>query len=168
MRYERPTVYWWQKFIQRITAMGWAARFMTHRLHHWDEWVHKITRGRWTATEILSGLPVIFVNALGARSGERRTTPLLAIRDGEKFILVATKFGADRHPDWYYNIIAHPKVDVLYKGQISSYVAEELEGDARQAAWDRAVTHYPGYQAYEQRACNRIIPVLALHPNSSS
>lgn len=144
--------------------MPWAARFMTYRLHRWDEWVNKITRGRWTATEILSGLPVIFVSALGAKSGKRRSTPLLAIRDGEKFIIVATKFGADRHPDWYYNITAHPTVDVLYKGDESSYEAEELKGDARQAAWDRVVAYYPGYQAYEQRAGNRKIPVLALHP----
>ena len=159
-----PKVYFWQHLIQRITAMPWASRFMTNRLHRWDRWVYQRTRWRWTATEILAGLPVIFITTLGARTGIRRTTPLLAIRDGKNFILIATKFGAKQHPDWYFNLKTNPQVDVLYGGRTLTYLARELEGDERDASWAHAVAYYPGYQAYEHRAADRKIPVLILTP----
>jgi deazaflavin-dependent oxidoreductase (nitroreductase family) len=156
--------FWWQRWIQRISAMRWASRFMAKRLHHWDRWVYRLTRGRTTATEMLTGLPVLFVTTIGARTGLSRTTPLLAIPENDHFILIATKFGADHHPDWYFNLKANPQVEVLYQGQTSMYVAKELEGQARAASWSRAVDTYPGYRAYEQRAIGRPIPVLALIP----
>jgi len=161
---ERSRLFWWQRFIQRITEMPWAARFLTRRLHNWDRWLHRVSKGRWTATEILTGLPVIFVITIGAQSGLRRTTPLLAIREKENFILIATKFGADHHPDWYFNLKANPQVEVQYQGKAGRYRATELMGKARDEGWARAVAHYPGYQAYEQRAANRQIPVIALSP----
>jgi deazaflavin-dependent oxidoreductase (nitroreductase family) len=137
---------------------------MTRRLHSWDDWMHRVSKGRWTATEILAGLPVIFVSTIGAKSGLPRTTPLLAIREKDNFILIATKFGADHHPDWYYNLKANARVEVHHQGKAAPYRATELEGKARNEGWARAVTHYPGYLAYEQRAANRQIPVIALSP----
>ncbi|TFH34359.1 MAG: nitroreductase family deazaflavin-dependent oxidoreductase, partial [Anaerolineales bacterium] len=122
--------------------------------------------GRWTATEILTGLPVIFVTTIGAKSGLARTNPLLAIRDGENYILIATNFGSERHPHWYFNMKTNPQVEVAYPGHQASYRASELDGVARQVAWDRAIRHYPGYVAYSQRAHQRRIPVLQLTPQS--
>jgi deazaflavin-dependent oxidoreductase (nitroreductase family) len=164
VRFDKPHLFWWQRIIQRLTAMRWASSLMTHRLHRWDRWIHKITRGRWTATEILAGLPVLFVTSLGRKTHQPHTTPLLAIQDGEGFILVATKFGAEHHPHWYLNMKSNPQVEVFYKGACGSYHATELEGAARSAGWARAVAHYPGYQAYEERAGQRTIPILRLSP----
>jgi deazaflavin-dependent oxidoreductase (nitroreductase family) len=161
---ESLQLFWWQRLIQQITAMPWAARFMTRRLHHWDRWLHRVSHGRWTATEILAGLPVIFVVTTGAKSGLPRKTPLLAIKEKENFILIATKFGADHHPDWYYNLKANARVEVHHEGMAKTYLATELKGKARDEGWARAVAHYPGYQAYEQRAANREIPVITLSP----
>jgi deazaflavin-dependent oxidoreductase (nitroreductase family) len=164
VRFDKPHVFWWQRFIQRIASMRWPSRLLTRRLHRWDRWVHRLSKGRYTATAILTGLPVVFITTIGAKSGLARTTPLLAIRDGDGYLLIATKFGADHHPDWYLNIRATPRVEVLYKGKISSYKARLLEGEERKQCWDRAVAYYPGYQAYEQRAGSRQIPVLKLTP----
>ena len=147
--------------------MEWASRFMTRRLHKWDRWFHQFSKGRWTATEILSGIPVIFIKVPGARTGIPRTTPLLSIQDGDKYILIATKFGADHHPDWLHNLRANPEVEVEFKGNSSRYRANELEGQARVDAWEVAVRKYPGYQAYEERAGGRVIPVVVLSPLKS-
>lgn len=162
----KPKVNVLQRLIQRITAMHWASRFITRRLHRWDRWVYRVTRGRWTATEILAGLPVIFITTLGSKSGNKRTTPLLAIQEGEDFILVATKFGADHHPDWYFNLKVNTRVEVLHSGKTSTYLARELEGDERDRYWTRAVEHYPGYRSYERLAVNRVIPVIRLTPHT--
>jgi deazaflavin-dependent oxidoreductase (nitroreductase family) len=137
---------------------------MTRRLHRWDHWVHRVSNGRWSATEILAGLPVIFVITTGVKSGLLHSTPLLAIRENDNFILIATKFGADHHPDWYFNLKANARAEVHHKGMAATYLATELEGKARDESWARAVTYYPGYQVYEQLAANRRIPVMTLSP----
>jgi deazaflavin-dependent oxidoreductase (nitroreductase family) len=160
----RPRLFWWQRLIQRFTASRWASRLLTRRLHRWDGWVHRLSKGRWTATEILSGLPVIFITTAGVQTGLPHTTPLLAIEHEGQFLLIATKFGANHHPDWYRNIKANPRVEVLYKNRHSVYRARELNGEERMDGWARAISHYPGYQAYERRAGGRLIPIIALTP----
>ena len=147
--------------------MRWTSRLLTRWLHRWDSWIYDLSHGRWTATEILAGLPVIFVTSIGVKTGLPCKTPLLAIRSGDAFILVATKFGADHHPDWYFNMKANPRVEVLFKGQTSTYRVSELEGKEREASWAYAVEYYPGYQAYARRANHRHIPVLMLSPLQS-
>ena len=164
MQIETPRQYWWRRAVQRMSAKPWASRLMTRRLQQWDRWVGRLSKGRWTATEILTGLPVIFVTTIGTRSGQERTTPLLAIDMKGNFILIGTNFGAARHPQWYFNVKANPFVTVAYRDQSGAYQVTELEGEARSAAWRHAVAYYPGYQAYELRAAQRRIPVLALSP----
>jgi deazaflavin-dependent oxidoreductase (nitroreductase family) len=137
---------------------------MTGRLHRLDVWVQRWSRQRWTATQLLTGLPVIFMTSLGAKSGLEHTTPLLALSKDGRFIIIGTNFGAERHPDWVVNLRAHPIVAISYQGHSGSYRVSELEGEDRAAAWAYAVAHYPGYKAYEQRAAQRKIPVLALDP----
>jgi deazaflavin-dependent oxidoreductase (nitroreductase family) len=161
---EKLNLYWWQRFIQWLSAMRWAARFMTNRLHRWDRWVNRLSNGRWTATEFLVGLPVIFITSIGAKTGQKRITPLLAIREGEDYILAATKFGAGEHPQWYFNMKANPRVEVVYKHRQLPYRVTELVGEPRRRAWEHAVAFYPGYQAYEDYAIQREIPVLRLSP----
>jgi deazaflavin-dependent oxidoreductase (nitroreductase family) len=113
---------------------------------------------------LLTGLPVIFLTIKGKKSGQPRVTPLLAISDGSGYILIATKFGADHHPQWYFNIKANPEVEVRFGGKVMTYRAEELDGERRQIAWECAVGQYAGYSSYERRAAGRRIPVLKLIP----
>jgi len=158
---DRPR--WWHKTIRRLSATRWGSRLIASRLHAWDRFVLRITHGRSTATTALTGLPVILLLSTGARSGLERITPLLAIGDEDRYLLIATNFGSKRHPDWYYNLKANPEVEVLQGQTRRRYVARELDGDERRQGWASAVEFFAGYAAYEARARRRI-PILVLTP----
>jgi deazaflavin-dependent oxidoreductase (nitroreductase family) len=160
-----PRPRWWHPIIRRLSASRWGSRLIASRLHTWDRFVLRITRGRTTATSALTGLPVILLLSTGARSGLERVTPLLAIGDEERYLLIATNFGSRRNPDWYYNLKANPEVEILKGRTRRRYVARELDGEERRQGWASAVEHFTGYAAYEARARRRI-PILVLTPGS--
>ena len=116
-------------------------------------------------TSILSGLQVVVLTARGAKSGESRTTPLAALFDGDKVVLIASDFGSPRHPAWYYNLRANPEVKVSVYGKEGDYKAYEAMGDERESYWQMAVASYPGYEKYAQQAGERTIPVMVLTPS---
>lgn len=123
--------------------------------------------GRCTATEALAGLPVVFITTTGARTGLKRRIPLGALPDGERWLLVASRFGSQHHPGWYHNLIADPHVILERHGQRGRCLARELHGEAWRQAWDLAVEWYPGYAAYARRAGTRHIPILELLPEEA-
>jgi len=121
-----------------------------------------LTGGR---ASISVGQQVGMLESVGAKSGERRRTPLLFIRDGNHVILIASMGGAPRHPSWLHNIRANPRVKFLGPGGTSGdYVAREAEGDERGRLWDEAVDYYAGYATYKVRAGKREIPIVVLEP----
>ncbi len=99
---EPARAYWWQRIIRRLAMTSWGIWLIASRLHAWDRAVLRLTRGRTTATTLLTGYEVIQVRCKGARTGEPRITPLLAIDDDGGLLLVATNFGSSRHPAWYF------------------------------------------------------------------
>jgi F420H(2)-dependent quinone reductase len=114
------------------------------------------------------GQQVGLLETIGARSGERRQTPLLYLRDGERVVLIASKGGAPHHPGWLHNLRADPRVRFTAPdGLTGEYVAREAEGEEREALWDEAVDYYAGYATYEERAGSRVIPVVVLEPVST-
>jgi deazaflavin-dependent oxidoreductase (nitroreductase family) len=129
-----------------------------------DEVVYRVTRGRATLSSLLAGLPVIMLTTTGARSGEPRTVPLVAIPDGDRLIVVASNYGGRRHPAWYHNLRAHPDATVSVRGHTREVQARELSGAERDACFQRAVRTYPGFVTYRERATERSIPVLLLEP----
>jgi deazaflavin-dependent oxidoreductase (nitroreductase family) len=159
---KKPT--WWHRIIQKLTATGPVTRFLAPRLHRLDSFVLDNSGGRWTATTLLTGLPVIWLTTTGARSGEQRTTPLVCLKDGERLALIATSFGRPRHPGWYYNLRANPQVNVSSNGSNLTYTAHEVDGEERNTYWQQAVAQYPGYRSYRDRAGDREIPVIVLTP----
>ncbi|MFN2143743.1 MAG: nitroreductase family deazaflavin-dependent oxidoreductase, partial [Anaerolineales bacterium] len=96
--------------------------------------------------------------------GLPRTTPLVALAEGEKIILIASYFGSTRHPAWYYNLRANPEVSVSHKGQTGQYRARLAVGEEREGYWEMAASLYPGYTLYKQKAGDRQIPVVVLEP----
>lgn len=111
------------------------------------------------------GQQVGLLETVGAKSGERRETPLLYLRDGERIVLVASKAGAPRHPAWYHNARAHPAVRFLPRGgPKADYVAREAEGPEREELWLKVNDLYAGYDDYQDRAGGRTIPVVVLDP----
>ncbi|NUP42537.1 MAG: nitroreductase family deazaflavin-dependent oxidoreductase, partial [Streptomyces sp.] len=106
---------------------------------------------------------LLLLTTTGARTGTPHTTPVAYFPDGGEHVLViASAAGSPKHPDWYHNLLAHPRVTV--ESGVFTYEAEAvvLAGEEREQAWARAVEADPGWAEY-QRKTERIIPVVALH-----
>lgn len=87
-------------------------------LYHFDLPVLRLSRGRYSVTSLLAGLPVVTVTTIGAKSGQPRSLPLVAIPSGEAVILIASNFGQAHHPAWYYNLRAHLAVQLTRDGDL--------------------------------------------------
>ena len=118
------------------------------------------TRG---TTLLETGLPVVIVTNLGARSGKLRKTPLMRVEHEGRYAAIASQGGAPTHPAWYENLRAHPQVEVQDGPQKQDMSARELSGAEREQWWDRAAAAFPNYADY-QRKTEREIPVLLLEP----
>ena len=110
-----------------------------------------------------TGLPVVIVTNLGARSGKLRKTPLMRVEHEGRYAAIASQGGAPTHPAWYENLRTHPQVEVQDGPQKQDMSARELSGAEREQWWDRAVAAFPNYADY-QRKTEREIPVLLLEP----
>lgn len=111
-----------------------------------------------------TGLPVIIVTNRGHKTGAIRKTPLMRAVDGKSYILVASQGGAPKHPLWYHNLQAEPKVEIRDESDVYSMrVREVVDSTERQRLWDIAVKAYPPYQEYQGRT-DRVIPVFLAEP----
>lgn len=155
----------WNSFIKRLAAASLSSRLLAHILHHIDRFMMRLSGGRTTLTRLLTGLPVVWLTTIGAKSGNLHTVPLLPITDQEKIILIASNWGSAHHPAWYYNLRANPRVTFSLNGHTVTYQAREATPYERERYWSRAVAIYPGWQAYRQRAQNRQIPIMILSPS---
>ncbi|MBB1053489.1 MULTISPECIES: nitroreductase family deazaflavin-dependent oxidoreductase [unclassified Dietzia] len=111
----------------------------------------------------LSGMPVVIVTTVGKKSGKLRKTPLMRVEHDGSYAAVASLGGAPTHPVWYWNIKAHPHVEVRDKDRVGDFLAREVTGAERDLWWDRAVAVYPDYRDYQEKA-ERTIPVFVLDP----
>lgn len=136
-------------------------------LHHLDGPVLRRSGGRWSVASMLLGLPIVELTAVGARSGEPRTLPLVGVPDGNRFVLIASNYGQRRNPAWYHNLTAHPGCTVVFRGKRYEMVAYEAEGEERQRLWQLDVSLYPARNDYARRAGGRRIPVMVLQPAPS-
>jgi len=110
------------------------------------------------------GRPVLILTNTGARSGEARETPLAYTRDGDNYVVIASKGGAPTHPGWFHNVVANPDVEVEVLGETipaRARVAEGAEHDRLYAAQARLM---PAFADYQKRT-TRKIPVIVLEPS---
>jgi deazaflavin-dependent oxidoreductase (nitroreductase family) len=111
-----------------------------------------------------TGLPVIIVTNHGRQTGAVRKTPLMRVADGKNYILVASKGGHPKNPEWYYNLKADPDVEIRDKTEVFKMrVREVVEPTERERLWKIAVKAFPPYQDYQNRAARRI-PVFLAEP----
>ena len=155
-----------QKLVHRFFMLRPVTAFFAPRVHHIDKALLKLTGGKFSASEIL-GWNLIQLTTIGANTGQPRTMPLIGIFDGEKIALVASSFGREHNPGWYYNLKAHPGCEVHFKGRCGRYTARETTGNEYERYWQLAVSYYAGYEKYKQRAAHRRIPVMVLEPKES-
>ena len=154
----------WQRLFQRIAAQRPVSWLLARLLRPVDRWLLGLTGGRTTLTTLLTGLPVVMLTTTGAHSGKARSVPLVPLIDGEAVVLVASSFGNQRHPAWYYNLRANPQAVLFVNGCRAAYLAREASPDEWQRYWDQAVAIYPGYAGYRERCGPRQIPILVLTP----
>ena len=153
-----------QRGVQRVTATALGAKLLIPTAHRLDRIVLQASCGRTTAAGLLSGLPVITLTTIGAKSRQPRSVPLLAIPDGDRFVLIASNFGQKQHPAWYYNLRKNPHAVITRDRRQRNYTAREASGDEYDRYWQQAVRLYAGYAAYKERTGGREIPVLVMTP----
>ncbi|HEY3501379.1 MAG TPA: nitroreductase family deazaflavin-dependent oxidoreductase [Actinocatenispora sp.] len=105
---------------------------------------------------------IVLLTTTGARTGQRRTTPMMFHRDGDRVLVIAANAGAPHHPDWYRNLVAEPRVTVELPDETYEATAEPLTGDDRERTWTMLKERYPFFADHEAKA-GRTIPVVALH-----
>ncbi len=108
-----------------------------------------------------TGLPVVIVTNTGKQTGAVRKTPLMRVRDGERYVLVGSQGGAPDHPQWVHNLRAHPEVDLRDLDVVRRMRVRELDGTERERCWALAVQAYPPYADYQLRTQRRIPLFLA-------
>jgi deazaflavin-dependent oxidoreductase (nitroreductase family) len=110
------------------------------------------------------GSDVLLLTTTGRRSGAARTTPLMYIDDGNRKVVVASFGGADHHPAWYQNLLAHPEVTVQAGPSVQHMHAEVAGPEERARLWAPLVAMYPTYDDYQAKT-ERQLPVVVLTPH---
>ena len=110
-----------------------------------------------------AGKTLLLLHTKGAKSGLERINPLACVRDGERFAVIASKGGADTHPDWYYNVVANPHLTFEFGTETFRAQATIAEEPERTRLYDKMAEMMPGFNGYREKA-KRVIPVVVLTP----
>jgi F420H(2)-dependent quinone reductase len=113
----------------------------------------------------IPGVPgkMLLLDHVGAKSGTKRTSPLLYVRDGEDMVIVASKGGFPKHPAWFHNLIANPDTTVQVGSEHCPVHARVATPEERDRLWALVVKAYHGYEDYKART-DREIPLVVLEP----
>ncbi len=110
-----------------------------------------------------TGDPIVVITSRGAKSGVLRKNPVMRVERDGVYVAVASLGGSDDQPEWYYNFLAHPEVDLQDRDVKKTYRVELVEGDERADLWQLAVETWATYGEYQKRT-DRQIPVFKLTP----
>jgi len=108
-----------------------------------------------------NGVPTLLLTTTGRKSGEARTLPLIYGRDGDRYVIVASRGGAPDHPGWYKNLVAQPRVRLQVAADKFAARASSAQGAERSRLWQTMTKIWPAYDDY-QRKTTREIPVVIL------
>ncbi|MDP2778255.1 MAG: nitroreductase family deazaflavin-dependent oxidoreductase [Anaerolineales bacterium] len=152
-----------QRLLHRFVMLRPVTLFFAARIHRLDGMILKLTNGKHTLSELL-GWYIVQLKTTGAKTGKPHTAPLIGVIDGEKIALIASSFGRQHNPGWYYNLKKNPECDIHLNARSGKYLARETSGAEREKYWQMAVSCYKGYEKYKQHAAHRHIPVMVLEP----
>jgi F420H(2)-dependent quinone reductase len=128
---------------------------------------YEASGGQKANTLLDTGMPIVVVTTRGAKSGKVRKTPVMRVEHDGHYALVASKGGAPEHPEWFYNLEAHPDEVLLQDGPTPIPVTvREVSGDEKATWWERAVAAYPPYAEYQEKT-DRQIPVFVTTPKGA-
>ncbi len=131
------------------------------------DWNRKIieefraNRGRVAA---FARQPLLLLTHTGAKTGKRRTNPLAYFRDGDRYVIVASKGGAPTNPDWYYNLLANPQATIEVGSEQLQVTVEPAGPAERERLWAMVIERNPAFQEYEEKT-RRTIPLVILTPS---
>lgn len=104
---------------------------------------------------------IVLLTTTGAKTGQRRTTPMMFHRDGDRVLVIASNVGAPKDPDWYVNLVVNPRVTVELPDETYDAVAKQLSTEERPPVWEMLTENYPFFIDHQEKA-GRTIPVVAL------
>ena len=107
------------------------------------------------------GVPLLLLLTTGAKSGKERVSPLAYQAVGEDYAVFASKAGHSTHPDWYYNLLAHPNAEIEVGTALILVTARVAEGEERELIWAKQKSDFPAFAEYEAKT-DRTIPVVIL------
>ncbi|GHG01137.1 MULTISPECIES: nitroreductase/quinone reductase family protein [Streptomyces] len=144
------------KLVQKVSSTRTFAKIAPHVIPALDKAVHRLTRGKTLLSAQM--LPGVVLTAKGARSGLERTTPLACMPEPDRgtWLLIGSNFGRPGHPAWTANLLAHPDVEISWKGEAIPVRAERLTGADRAEAWTAALAFWPPYASYQARVDREI------------
>jgi deazaflavin-dependent oxidoreductase (nitroreductase family) len=141
---------------ESITDLGFKLVSTTHRK------LLRLSGGRILGSAF--GMPVVELHTIGRRTGQPRVTVLTApIHDATRVVLVASKGGDDRHPQWYRNLTVQPEVEILIEGTLRTLWARTASATEKAELWPQILRAYKGYGGYQART-GRDIPVVICEP----
>ena len=126
-------------------------------------WVYRLSGGRLMNRR--EGAPICLVTMTGRRSGKKKTICLMYTPHQEQVLLVASLGGAPQHPLWYYNLKAHPEIDIQIGSRRRRMLATEAAADQRHALWPVVVANYPSFATYQGHT-SREIPLFVCTPQA--
>jgi F420H(2)-dependent quinone reductase len=137
-----------------------------NRLTALNVWLYRRTGGR-IGGAIGNIKPIVLVDHVGAKSGTRRTTPLVYTRDGDDVIIVGSQGGSPKTPSWVFNLRANPRTSIQIANKKWEVVAREATDEERERLWPLVVDTYADFVVYQART-ERKIPLIILTPAAAS
>jgi deazaflavin-dependent oxidoreductase (nitroreductase family) len=155
----------WQRTLTKFAASRPGSWFYLNIANPVDRRLLPATGGRLSLS---IGQPVLCLEVRGAKTGQIRRTPLLFAELDGNLVIIASATGRPKHPAWFRNVVANPRVKIYAPGGRSGeYQAHVAEGEERARGWQAGLDLYPGFEVYEGRtAGKRDIPVVILTPVS--
>jgi deazaflavin-dependent oxidoreductase (nitroreductase family) len=125
---------------------------------------------RWSGGKLTAHLPgwrearIVLLDHTGAKSGVKRTSPLMYHEDGDAVAVVASKAGQPTHPAWFHNLKANPDTTIQIGSVVREVRARVATDEERDRLWPEFVAFYPGYDFFQRNAKGRKIPIVILDP----
>jgi deazaflavin-dependent oxidoreductase (nitroreductase family) len=119
------------------------------------------SHGGQITTGPMAGRPLMVLTTRGARSGEERTAVVTYTRDGDRYVIAASKSGAPTNPDWFHNLQANPEVRVEAAGEMFTAHATVATGEERDRLWEQHAGERPEFREYP-KITDRVIPMILL------
>jgi F420H(2)-dependent quinone reductase len=108
-----------------------------------------------------TGYPIVVITSIGAKSGQLRKNPVMRVERDGTYVAIASVGGSPKNPEWYFNFLAHPEVELQDGPDKHTYAVRLVTGDERTEWWDYAVATWSTYAEYQTRT-DREIPVFVL------